>query len=126
MKPLFISGLRAVGEEAVKAGVGALSDIGSKSGKEILRARLGEAGSNLKRRAEQKMERMAGAGMRTAKRPRIATNMIHVLPSTASSTAINMNGKRKRKIHRRKKNVQRKKKNKKKGKQRGGRRDVFS
>lgn len=44
--------------------MGILSDIGTKPVKDILRTRLSEAGENLKRKAEDKMKRMSGAGFR--------------------------------------------------------------
>lgn len=137
VKPFFTSGLRAVGEEALKAGSSALSDIGTKTGREILRTRFGEAGRNLKRRAEEKLKRMEGAGLRTAKRPRIAKNIMH-FQSPADVIKMNVGSappRRRRRVRRqkkktklslkKKKKVQRKKR-RKKGSQRGGSRDIFS
>lgn len=64
--PLLKSGAKAVGKEALKVGTSVLTDVAStgRSPKESLRSRLKEAGSNLKRKADEKIDLMLGSGMR--------------------------------------------------------------
>ncbi|KAG8235302.1 hypothetical protein J437_LFUL014941 [Ladona fulva] len=64
VRPLFQTGLQTLGKEAASAGVGILSDIGKKPVKDILSTRLNEVGENLKRKAEEKIKRMSGDGLR--------------------------------------------------------------
>jgi hypothetical protein len=69
---LATQGIKAVGREVRDTGVKTLTDIGEgRSIKEALQTRSLEAVDNLKRRAEDKMRRMAGAGLRAPKRARI-------------------------------------------------------
>lgn len=74
--PLIKRGARAVGKEAVRAGTNVVSDIidDGVPFRESLRSRLGESGKNLKRKAEEKIEKMMmkGSGYKTAKRPKKA------------------------------------------------------
>lgn len=57
--PLFSSGAKVIGKEAMNAGVGLLSDMmQSKPLDESLKTRFKEATSNLKRKADDKLDRM--------------------------------------------------------------------
>lgn len=80
--PLLSSGARVIGKEALNAGVGLLSDMVSAHPMEdSIKSRLKEAGSNLKRKADSKIDRlnMSGSGYIT-KRKRISS----LIPSTAT------------------------------------------
>lgn len=72
VKPLVTGGIKAVGREARDTGIRVLSDIGTgKPIKEVFQERSMEAIDNLKRKAEDKISRMTGAGLRAPKRARI-------------------------------------------------------
>lgn len=61
--PLLSSGARVIGKEALNAGVGLLSDmVSSRPMEESIKSRLKEASSNLKRKADGKIERMNMSG----------------------------------------------------------------
>jgi hypothetical protein len=61
--PLFKSGARAVGREALRTGANILGDISSnKPAKQVFKDRLKEAGHALHARAEAGISRMAGNG----------------------------------------------------------------
>lgn len=67
--PLLKSGARAVGKEALRAGMNVFDDMSSRDVpfKEALRNRAMESGHNLKRKAEEKMETlMRGSGYKKA------------------------------------------------------------
>lgn len=84
--PLLSSGARAVGKEALNAGVGLLSDmVASRPMEESVKSRLKEAGSNLKRKADAKIDRinMSGSGYIT-KRKRLSS---FISPSTVNVKA---------------------------------------
>lgn len=68
--PLFKTGARAVGKEALRTGVNILGDVAeNRPIKEAFHGRLQEAGKNLKRKADRKMDvLMEGSGY---KRPRV-------------------------------------------------------
>lgn len=69
--PLFTSGARVIGKEALNTGVGILTDmITARPMEESIKARLKEAGSNLKRTADDKKDRlkMSGSGYITKKK----------------------------------------------------------
>lgn len=68
--PLISSGAKAIGKEALNAGVGILSDIVSaKPLEESVTSRFHEATSNLKRKADNKINRvMKGSGYKNKKR----------------------------------------------------------
>lgn len=74
--PLFKAGARAVGHEALKTGSNFLGDlVENRPAKEAFQGRLKEAGQNLKRRADHKINSiMEGSGY---KRPRtLAINQL--------------------------------------------------
>lgn len=68
--PFIKSGAKAVGKEALKVGANVLADVAAsgKSPKESFKSRLKEAGSNLKRKADAKIDSMLGSGMTRLKR----------------------------------------------------------
>lgn len=68
--PFLKSGAKAVGKEALKIGANVLSDVAAsgKAPKESLKSRLKEAGSNLKRKADEKIDSMLGSGMKRIRR----------------------------------------------------------
>lgn len=67
--PLFKSGARAVGREALKTGANVLGDLVLKRPfKESVDARIYEAGNNLKRKANEKISTMTGSGLKSRKR----------------------------------------------------------
>lgn len=73
--PLFSSGARAIGKEALSAGVGLLSDmVSARPMEESIKNRLKEASTNLKRKADDKIDRinMSGSGYIT-KRKQLAS-----------------------------------------------------
>lgn len=73
VRPLVLSGAKAVGREAKEAGLKALSDINNgKSLKEILQTRSGEAVHNLKTKLESKIGEMSGSGLKRAKIRKVA------------------------------------------------------
>lgn len=67
--PVFKSGAKAVGKEALKMGSNVLTDIATTSTppKQIFKNRLKEAGSNLKRKATTKLDTMMGSGKKRIK-----------------------------------------------------------
>jgi hypothetical protein len=72
VKPWAKQGIKAVGREVRDTGIKTLTDIGEgRSLKEALQTRSLEAVDNLKRKAEDKMRRMAGAGLRAPKRAKV-------------------------------------------------------
>ena len=85
-KPLLFSGLKTVGKEAASAGAAAIGDLGTKPVKEILRSRINEAGQNLKRKAEEKINSMSGRGLRIAKRARLNKIKVSGARKTGQST----------------------------------------
>ena len=61
--PLFKSGAKAIGKQALDAGFGVLRDqINRKPLKQSLKERMRSAGDNLMRQAESKIDGMRGAG----------------------------------------------------------------
>ncbi|KAF4519025.1 hypothetical protein B566_EDAN001610 [Ephemera danica] len=69
--PLFSSGAKVVGREALSTGVNLLRDaISGRSMKESVRERVKQAGTNLTNKAAQKMESMVGSGYKKRKRRR--------------------------------------------------------
>lgn len=72
--PLLSSGARVIGKEALNAGVGLLSDmISARPMEDSIKSRLKDASSNLKRKADSKIDRlMSGSGYIT-KRKRISS-----------------------------------------------------
>jgi hypothetical protein len=70
--PLFKSGAKAVGHEALRTGANILSDISAdKPMKQVLKDRLEEAGNSLQRKAAAGVARMSGSGLKATKRRRI-------------------------------------------------------
>lgn len=84
--PLFSSGAKAIGKEALSTGVGLLSDmVSARPMEESIKARLKEASSNLKRKADNKIDNiMSGSGYIT-KRKRLSTV---ILPSAAKARGV--------------------------------------
>lgn len=67
--PIFKSGAKAIGKEALNTGVGLLTDmINSRPMNESIKTRLKEASSNLKRKADQKVDNLVGSGYKSVKR----------------------------------------------------------
>lgn len=69
--PLLSSGARVIGKEALNTGVGLLSDmVSSRPLEESVKSRLKEASSNLKRKADAKIDRigMSGSGYITKRK----------------------------------------------------------
>lgn len=71
--PLLRSGAKTVGKEILKSSAGFLGDLAANAPiKESLRNRLVDAGNNLKRKAENKINEMGGSGV--IKRRRLVKN----------------------------------------------------
>lgn len=67
--PFLSSGARAVGKEAVSTGVGLLSDmVNARPMEESVKSRLKEASSNLKRKADGKIDKLFGGGYKRVRR----------------------------------------------------------
>lgn len=84
--PLLSSGARVIGKEALKTGVGLLSDmVSSRPLEESVKSRLKEASSNLKRKADAKIDRigMSGSGYITKRKHHSA----FISPATAKVIA---------------------------------------
>ena len=76
--PLFSSGAKAVGKEALTTGVNLLRDaISGKSMKESVRERVQQAGTNLTNKAARKMESMVGSGYKRRKRKRRSQSRVN-------------------------------------------------
>lgn len=73
--PLLSNGFRTVGKEALNAGVGLLSDMmNSTPMEESLKSRFKNASSNLKRKADEKIDSlMSGSGYKTMRKRRGCT-----------------------------------------------------
>lgn len=68
--PLFSRGAKTVGKEALRAGMNVMSDVATQNTpiKEALRNRLKESGHNLKRKAEEKLDKlMEGSGYKNSR-----------------------------------------------------------
>lgn len=78
--PLLASGAKVVGKEALNTGIGLLSDVvASRPIKESLKNRLKEANFNLKRKADDKIDKlMSGSGIN--KRRKRIHELIQVSP----------------------------------------------
>lgn len=84
--PLLSSGAKVIGKEALNAGVGLLSDmVSARPMEDSIKSRLKEASTNLKRKADNKIDRlnMSGSGYKT-KRKRLSS---YSLPPTAKVKA---------------------------------------
>lgn len=69
--PLFKSGARSLAQEGITSGFNFANDLMErKNAKQSFESRLKEAGSNLKRKAEDKLTRMQGAGLKRMKQQR--------------------------------------------------------
>lgn len=81
--PLLSSGAKAIGKEALTAGVGLLTDMAnSRPMEESIKGRLKNANSNLKRKADEKIDRlMSGSGYITKRKQQSA--LIQSLKSKA-------------------------------------------
>lgn len=70
--PILKRGAHTVGREALRTGANILGDIvESKPIGPSVRSRIHDAGINLKRKAEQKIEAMSGAGFKGVKRRKV-------------------------------------------------------
>ena len=70
--PLFKSGAKAVGKEALNAGFGVLRDqINRKPLKQSLKDRMRAAGDNLMTKAETKIDTMSGSGYKRKRSGRV-------------------------------------------------------
>ena len=68
--PLFKSGVKAIGKEAVNAGFGVLRDqINRKPLRESLKDRMRDAGDSLMKKAETKIDTMHGSGYKRKRAP---------------------------------------------------------
>jgi hypothetical protein len=71
--PMFRSGARALGREALRTGSNVVSDLlHDKPFKHSLKSRLREGGTNLHTRFDNKINSMNGSGLKRAKRRRIS------------------------------------------------------
>lgn len=85
--PLLSSGARAIGKEALNTGVGLLSDmVNLRPLEESVKSRLKEASSNLKRKADAKIDRinMSGSGYITKRKYQSS----FISPSTSKAKAV--------------------------------------
>lgn len=72
VSPMLVKGLKSVGKEALAAGADILANPSGRPIHEIFRSRSRQALDTLKRKAEQKIEKvMEGSGKRSIKRQRI-------------------------------------------------------
>lgn len=84
--PLLSSGAKVIGKEALNAGVGLLSDmVSARPMEDSIKSRLKEASLNLKRKADNKIDRlnMSGSGYKI-KRKRLSS---YSLPPTVKEKA---------------------------------------
>lgn len=135
--PLFKSGARAIGHEALETGRHFLEDVAeNKPIRQAIKTRLREAGHNLTKRAVDKISSMSGKGLKGMKRKRdghSSFNVKRVKLSRKRAVPTKRKIKKKRKSSKKKKStVRRRKKNKKKKTRRGKRinlnttRDIFA
>lgn len=94
--PLLSSGAKVIGKEALNAGVGLLSDmVGSRPMEESIKSRLKEASSNLKRKADSKIDgiNMSGSGYikKNKRSSSLITSSVSKLKATAKKSKINKN-----------------------------------
>jgi hypothetical protein len=76
--PLFKSGAKTIGQEALNAGFGLLRDtINQKPLKASLKERMREVGNNLMSKADDRIDAMHGSGYKRRKRPKYAPNKRH-------------------------------------------------
>lgn len=89
--PLISGGAKAIGKEALNAGVGLLKDMAAtKPMEESIKNRFREASSNLKRRADNKLDSlMSGSGYKSRKR--VSRRVIHSKTSNRNNTKKNKN-----------------------------------
>lgn len=108
--PLLSRGARAVGKEALRAGMNIVSDVAQNTPvKESLRNRMRESGLNLKRKAEDKLDTMMeGSGYKRAR------NITGLQLLSGSRKVRKRKTRGKKKTHKRKQSNKRKTKNRKK------------
>ena len=85
--PLLKSGVRTVGNEALRAGLGVLTDVATQniSPKDSLRSRFRESSANLKRKADEKLDKvMEGRGYK-AQRFGISPHLLNTLGAVQNS-----------------------------------------
>lgn len=95
--PLLSSGAKTVGKEALSAGVGLLSDmVNARPMEDSIKSRLKEVGANLKRKADDRINRinMSGSGYITKRK--LASTLSPSL--TVKVDAIKKKSKNKRKL----------------------------
>jgi hypothetical protein len=69
--PIFNSGARSLAQEGLTSGINFANDLMErKNARQSFENRLKETGSNLKRKAEDKLTRMQGAGLKRVKQQR--------------------------------------------------------
>lgn len=81
--PFLAKGARAVGKEALRAGVNILEDVGENNMtfKDSLKSRLNESGHNLKRKATEKLSKiMEGSGYNNLHAKRLAQSRLALGP----------------------------------------------
>ena len=111
--PLFTRGAKAVGKEAVRTGMNIMSDVTTRNTpfKESIRQRFKESGEVLKRKAEEKLDKlMEGSGYKS---PRYG---LPLQLRMGVGSDINHRGKKKKSSSRRRKTRKRKSNSSKKGK----------
>lgn len=125
--PLLAKGARAVGKEALRAGVNILDDVteNNRGFKESFHSRLNESGLNLKRKASEKINKMMeGSGyMHSIAKRHLQSPLVSGVQQTALKTRRRRRRRRTRKtgksvkrLNARKKKVKSKKNSKKKSK----------
>lgn len=96
VSPMLVKGLRSVGKEAIAAGADILADKSGKPFSQILRSRTSKAVTNLRQKAENKIQKaMEGSGQRGIKRR-------HTSDLDQSLVAIKPGRKRKRLLQKKK------------------------
>lgn len=126
--PLLKRGARAVGKEALTAGMNIMSDVTERNASlnEAFNSRIRESGEKLKRKAEERLEKlMEGQGYRT-KRVALAPHLLGAVRAVTSEQVGRKRRKRRVKRRNKKKSVKRirrrgkavKKKTKKRNKKR--------
>lgn len=137
--PLFTRGAKAVGSEALHAGYNVLSDVARNVPvKQSLRARATESAYNLRRKAEEKLDKlMEGEGYKPKHRV-ISNHLLNTLGTVSSLGVRSMTRKQEKKKKKRCKSLKKKskkinKKKKRKGSKKKSRknktvkhRDIFS
>ena len=113
--PLFTRGVRAVGKEAWRTGINVLSDVALNNTpvKESLRTHARESVGNLKRKAEDQLDKylMEGSGYKL-KHPALSSHMLNTLGTLSVEAAERKKKKRRNSKKKTKSNGIKKRKNK--------------